>query len=152
RVIDPDGNPVAKATIAAVRPEVHSKVGRTFPVDKGPNLSNYRAETKNDGTYEIVLAASGDSEYSLIALDDSGLTRQKFAQAATELMRTVPGQVIKNLDIQLYRPSVVRGRVMSDEGLSVGGLAVRASAFDGRGKFSFDPATKTTDDGTFEIG
>lgn len=142
KVIDPDGNPVAKATVADAR----TGTGNSLSGD-----TRYSVETKDDGTYQIYLPPSGDGEYNLMAHDGSYLKWRKFAAGVTEPMRTKPGQQIKNLDIQLHRGATVRGKVTAEEGQKLGGLEVRAHAFDKRGNRYYDPIVKTDDNGEFEI-
>lgn len=142
KVIDPDGNPVAKATVADAR----TGTGNSLSGD-----TRYSVETKDDGTYQISLPPSGNEEYNLIAHDGSYLKWRKFAAGVTEPMRTKPGQQIKNQDIQLHRGATVRGRVIAEEGQKLGRLEVRAHAYDKRGNRYYDPAAKTDDNGQFEI-
>lgn len=142
KVVDPDGNPVAKATVADAR----TGTGNSLTGD-----TRYSVETKDDGTYQIYLPPSGDEEYNLIAHDGSYLTWRKFAAGVTEPMQTKAGQQIKNLEIQLQRAATVRGRVTVPDGEKLGGWDVRAHARDKRGNRYYDPTTKTKDDGSFEI-
>jgi beta-lactamase regulating signal transducer with metallopeptidase domain/protocatechuate 3,4-dioxygenase beta subunit len=142
KVTDPDGKPVAKATVAPAR----TGTGNSLTGD-----TRYSVETKDDGTYKVLLPSSGGGAYNLIAHDGSYSKWRKFAAGVTEPMETDPGQRIENLDIQLHRPAMVRGKVKATDGRKVGGLAVRAHAHDKRGNRYYDPTTKTKDDGTFEV-
>ena len=142
KVTDPDGHPVSQATVAAAR----TGTGNSLTGD-----TRYSVTTKIDGSYKVVLPSSGDGEYNMMAHDGSYATWRKFAAGVTEPMRTKPGQRIENLDIQLHRAATVRGRVKATDGRKLGGLEVRAHAYDKRGNRYYDPTTKTKEDGTFEL-
>lgn len=142
KVIDPDGNPVAQATVAPAR----TGTGNSLTGD-----TRYSVETKEDGSYVVCLPPSGDAEYNLMAHDGKYSQWRKFASGVTEPFRTKPGQRLENVDIQLHRPATVRGRVTASDGRSLKGLAVRAHAADKLGNRYYDPTTKTNEDGTFEV-
>jgi len=142
KIIDPDGNPVAGATVAPAR----TGTGNSLTGD-----TRYSVETKADGSYVVCLPPSGDAEYNLIAHDGKYLEFRKFAAGVTEPFLTKSGQRLDHVDIQLHRPATVRGRVTASNGRSVKGLAVRAHAADKRGNRYYDPTTKTNEDGTFEV-
>jgi protocatechuate 3,4-dioxygenase beta subunit len=142
RVTDPEGQPVAGATVAPAR----TGSGNSLTGD-----TRYSVQTKDDGTYEVCLPASGSVKYNLLAHDGEYSTWRKFAAGVTEPIQTIPGQRIENVDLQLHRPATVRGRVTNKDGRGVAGAQVRAHAHDKRGNRYYDPTTKTKDDGTFEL-
>ena len=142
KVTDPDGNPVARATVAPAK----TGTGNSLTGD-----NSYSIETQEDGTYVVCLPPSGVAQYNLIAHDGTYLQWRKFASGVTEPFQTKPGQRIENVDIQLHRPATVRGRVTASDGTGLRGLEVRAHATDKRGNRYYDPTTKTNDDGTFEL-
>ena len=94
---------------------------------------------------------SGDAEYNLIAHDGKYSQWRKFASGVTDPFRTKPGQRLENMDIQLHRPAIVRGRVTASDGRRLKGLAVRAHAADKPGNRYYDSTMKTHEDGTFEV-
>lgn len=142
KVIDPDGNPVAQATVAPAR----TGTGNSLTGD-----TRYSVETKDDGSYVVCLPSSGDSDYNMVAHDGKYSQWRKFASGVTEPFRTKPGQRLENVDIQLHKPATVRGRVTASDGRSLKGLAVRAHAVDKLGNRYYDPTTITNEDGTFEV-
>ncbi len=142
KVTDPDGNPVAQATVAPAR----TGTGNSLTGD-----TRYSVETKDDGTYVMYLPPSGNAEYNLLAHDGKYAQWRKFASGVTEPFRTKPGERLDDVDIRLHRPATVRGRVIAEDGRSLEGLQVRAHAVDKRGNRYYDPTTKTNEDGTFEV-
>ena len=142
KVTDPDGNPVAQATVAPAR----TGTGNSLTGD-----TRYSVETKDDGTYVMYLPPSGNAEYNLVAHDGKYAQWRKFASGVTQPFRTKPGERRENVNIQLHRPATVRGRVISNDGRNLKGLQVRAHAVDKRGNRYYDPTTRTNEDGTFEV-
>ncbi len=142
KVTDPDGNPVAQATVAPAR----TGTGNSLTGD-----TRYSVETKDDGTYVMNLPPSGNAKYNLLAHDGKYAQWRKFASGVTEPFSTKPGERLDDVNIQLHRPATVRGRVISEDGRSLAGLQVRAHAVDKRGNRYYDPTTKTNEDGTFEV-
>ena len=141
KVVDPQGKPVAGATVAPAS------------LDAGLGLggNSYSVKTKQDGTYAIHLPAS-DSEFNLVAHDGSYGEWRNYANNVSEPMTTKPGERINDLDIQLQNPAIVRGQVTAEAGGNVKGLEVRAHASDQLGNYYYAPSTRTKEDGTFEIG
>jgi protocatechuate 3,4-dioxygenase beta subunit len=117
KVTDPDGHPVAQATVAPAR----TGTGNSLTGD-----TRYSVETKEDGTYAVVLPSSGEGKYNLMAHDGSYSKWRKFAAGVTDPIQTKPGQRIENLDIQLHRPAAVRGQVKATDGRRVGGASTRS--------------------------
>ncbi|MEJ7595849.1 MAG: carboxypeptidase-like regulatory domain-containing protein [Planctomycetaceae bacterium] len=143
KVTDPDGNPVADATVAPAR----TGTGNSLTGD-----TRYSVKTQTDGNYVISLPPSGNDEYNLIAHDGVYSEWRNFAGSVSEPMHTKPGQRIEGIDMQLHRPATVRGKVSVPDGQSVKGLTVRAHAHDNRGNRYYDPTTRTDQNGEFEIG
>jgi protocatechuate 3,4-dioxygenase beta subunit len=141
-VTDPDGKPVAEATVSAAR----TGTGNSLTGD-----TRFSVKTKTDGTYVINLPPSGDGQYNLIAHDGAYSEWRGFANGTTEPMSTKPGQRIEGINISLHQPAMVRGKVTAPQGQSVKELLVRAHAHDKRGNRYYDPSTRTNPDGTFEI-
>ena len=140
RVYDPDGKPVEGATVA--------------PALNGYSLTGdtrYSTKTERDGGYRVVMPAGNTVQYGLMAHDGDYQEWRNWANGISELISTKPGQQFENFDLKLNRPATVRGRLVIDEGLSVGDREVTAEAADKRENNYYDPKTKVNADGTFEL-
>jgi hypothetical protein len=142
RVLDPDGNPVAGATVAPAK----TGSGNSLTGD-----TRYSRETKQDGTFEMKLPASGEFEYNLIAHDGKYGQWRNWANGTGEPFTTKPGDRLQGLELRLTRPSTVRGRVISVGGKPLAGKEVRAADFDKRDNRYYHPTTKTDNQGRFEL-
>jgi thiol-disulfide isomerase/thioredoxin len=141
RATDPDGNPVAGATVAPAR----TGSGNSLTGD-----TRYSVKTEEDGTYAVVLPASNQTEYNLIVHDGEYGEWRQWANGVHEPMQTKPGQVIENHDLQLTQPAVIRGRV-TFAGKPAANREVRTHAFDKLENRYYDPTTTTDADGRFEL-
>ncbi len=142
RVVDPNGKPVAGATVApALTGTGNSLTGDT----------RFSVETKPDGTFDVVLPASGKAEYNLVAHDGKYQQWRHWANGVTAPFRTAPGQEIKNVTLMLTRPATVRGEVVDTQGKPAAHREVRAHATDKLENRYYEPTTTTKEDGTFEL-
>ncbi|MFI5455562.1 MAG: carboxypeptidase regulatory-like domain-containing protein [Isosphaerales bacterium] len=142
RVIDPDGKPVAGATVApALTGTGNSLTGDT----------RFSVETDAEGKFTMLLPASGDREYNLVAHDGKYGQWRTWANGVLLPFRSKPREEISDVTLRLTRPATVRGRVTDAQGKPVAGREVRASAADRRENRYYDPTTKTRDDGTYEL-
>jgi protocatechuate 3,4-dioxygenase beta subunit len=142
RIVDPNGRPVAGATAGpALTGTGNSLTGDT----------RYSVETKPDGSFEMLLPASGERNYNLIAHDGGYREWRNWANGITEPFRTKPGQEIEGFELKLKKPATVRGRVVDAEGIPVALREVRAQAADFRENRYYDPTTRTDAEGRFEI-
>lgn len=140
RVYDPDGKPVEGATVA--------------PALNGYSLTGdtrYSTKTERDGGYSVVMPAGNTVQYGLMAHDGDYREWRNWANGVSELISTKPGQKFENFDLKLNRPATVRGRLVINEGLSIGDREVTAEAADKRENNYYDPTTKVNADGTFEL-
>jgi beta-lactamase regulating signal transducer with metallopeptidase domain/protocatechuate 3,4-dioxygenase beta subunit len=142
QVLDPDGKPVAGATVApALTGTGNSLTGDT----------RFSVETNKDGRFTSVLPAGGDREYNLVAHDGKYGHWRSWANGVLPPIRTKPGDVLRDLELRLTRPATVRGRVTDSDGRPVPGREVRASAADRLENRYYDPTILTAADGTYEL-
>ena len=142
RVIDPDGNPVGGATAApALTGTGNSLTGDT----------RFSVRTRPDGTFEMLLPASNEARYNLVAHDGGYQQWRNWANGVLEPVQTKPGEEIEGVEIQLTHGATVRGRVVDAAGKAVPYREVRASAADKLENRYYDPTVKTKADGTFEL-
>lgn len=142
RVLDPDGKPVAAATVAPAL----TGTGNSLTGD-----SRFSFPTKADGTFEMLLPASHEARYNLVAHDGKIFQWRKWANGVLPPIRTKPGEAIKDVTMTLTRPATVRGQVVDIRGKPVAYREVRASAADKLENRYYDPTTTTKEDGTFEL-
>jgi beta-lactamase regulating signal transducer with metallopeptidase domain/protocatechuate 3,4-dioxygenase beta subunit len=142
RVVAPDGKPVAGATVApALTGTGNSLTGDT----------RFSVVTKPDGTFEMLLPASGQAKYNLVAHDGKYGEWRRWANGVLPPMQTTPGQLIKEVTLELTKPATVRGKVVDAQGKPVAYREVRAHAADKLENRYYDPTTTTKQDGTFEL-
>ena len=141
KVVDPDGKPVAGATVAPANGRTNSITGDT----------RYSYVTKEDGSFEAILPASKKSKYNLIAHDGAYKQWRKWANGVGELLATKPGEVVEDVVLRLSPMAVIRGTVKDLSGKPVAGHKVRVVNADLRGNDYYDPETKTDKKGRFEL-
>jgi hypothetical protein len=142
RVVDPDGKPVAGATAAPAQ----TGSGNSLTGD-----GRFSVETKNDGTFEMLLPASGKARYNLVAHDGKYQQWRQWANGVLPPFQTTPGQEIKDVTLTLTRPATVRGKVVDAAGKPIAFHQVRAHAADKLENRYYDPTTTTKEDGSFEL-
>ena len=142
QVLDPDNKPVAGATVAPA----HTGTGNSLTGD-----TSFSVTTKPDGTFDMLLPASGEAEYNLVAHDGKYQQWRQWANGVLPPMRTTPGQTIERVTLTLTKPAMVRGIVVDAQGKPVGHREVRAHAADKHENRYYDPTTTTKDDGSFEL-
>ncbi len=137
-VYDPDGNPVAGATVAPAK----TGSGNSLTGD-----TRYSVKTKKDGSYRVVMPAGKAFKYNLMVHDGDYQQWRKWANGVTEPIETQPGQVVTDFDLKLTRGGTVKGSITNPRA----GLKVRAISSDLRGNRYYTPTAKVAADGTFEI-
>ena len=116
KVVDPDGQPVAGATIApALTGTGNSLTGDT----------RFSVSSKANGSFEMELPASGDHDYNLVVHDGQYGKWRKWANGVLPPIHTKPGQELKDITIKLTRPAIVRGKVVDADGKPVANREVR---------------------------
>src|SRR5205085_10084377 len=82
RVLDPDGKPVAGATVAPAL----TGTGNSITGD-----TRFSVPTAEDGTFTITLPASGEGKYNLVAHDGKHGQWRKWANGVLPPIQTTPG-------------------------------------------------------------
>lgn len=142
KVLDPDGNPVAGATVGPAA----TGTGNSITGD-----TRYSVTTRENGRFRVVMPASNEVVYNLIAHDGKYRQWRNWANVVGEPLRTQPGQIIRDVVLKLNRPGTIRGRVKVAEGQILGRRDVRAVPMDNRSNRYYVPTAKTKPDGTFEL-
>ncbi len=142
KVIDPDGNPVGGATVAPAR----TGTGNSITGD-----TRFSVLSNDDGTFEMLLPASGEAEYNLVAHDGDFQEWRTWANGVMEPIKTRPGQVIRNVTMRLSRPSTVRGTIKDPDGNPMANHWVRAHPADMKGNRYYDPRIRTDDNGNYTL-
>jgi beta-lactamase regulating signal transducer with metallopeptidase domain len=142
RVVDPDGKPVAGATVApALTGTGNSLTGDT----------RFSVRSNKDGTFEMELPASNEAQYNLVVHDGKYQQWRHWANGVLPPMKTTPGQEINDVEMRLTRGATVRGRVVDKLGKPLPYCEVRAHSADKWENRYYDPTVKTKEDGTFEL-
>jgi beta-lactamase regulating signal transducer with metallopeptidase domain len=139
-IYDPDGKPVAGATVAPVDPE-----------NRGRFSTRHQAKTNSDGSYELHVPAGKSYRYNLMAHDGDFRQWRTWANGISDAVESQPGQVIDNLDIHLNRPAGLRGRIIAVDDRSPEGCRVVAYSSDQKENPYYAPTTTAKADGTFEL-
>ncbi|WP_435020893.1 M56 family metallopeptidase [Tundrisphaera sp. TA3] len=142
RVLDPDGKPVAGATVAPTL----AGTGDTLLGD-----DRFRSVTDRDGRFAMALPAGKTFAYHLVAHDGKFNESRDWADGLVPPFRTEPGQVIEGMTIRLTRPATVRGRVVERGGSPVAGRQIFAIPDDLRKNRRFSPSARTDEEGRFAI-
>ena len=142
RVVDPNGNPVAGATVAPA----HTGTGNSITGD-----TRFSVSTNESGNFVMYLPASGKSQYNLVAHDGAYSEWRTWANGVMEPIQTKPGDTINDVTIHLNRICTVRGTVKDKDGNPVAGNQVRAHAADLKANRYYDPTSRTDENGNFEL-
>ncbi len=141
-VLDPDGNPVAGATVApALTGTSNSLTGDT----------RFSVTTNEQGAFDMLLPASKIREYNLIAHDGDYEEWRTWANGVMDPISTRPGDVMENVEIRLQHPCVIRGKAVDDAGNPLVDREVRAAAKAQNDNRYYVPTTRTDAEGNFEL-
>ena len=142
RVVDPDGKPVAGATVApALTGSGNSITGDT----------RYSFETQSDGTFEMYLPATGNGTYNIIAHDGKYGEYRTWANGVLDPIQTRPGQTIGGVTITLTRPATVTGVVIDKNGKELPNIEVQASDVDCLENRYYVPKVRSDASGRFSL-
>jgi protocatechuate 3,4-dioxygenase beta subunit len=141
-VLDPEGKPVAGATVApALTGTSNSITGDT----------RFSVTTNDQGAFEILLPASKIREYNLIAHDGDYEEWRTWANGVMDPITTQPGDVIERVEIRLQRPCVIRGKAVDDAGNPLVDREVRAAAKAQNDNRYYVATTRADAEGNFEL-
>ncbi len=142
RVIDPNGKPVAGATVAPAK----TGSGNSLTGD-----TRFSYTTKEDGTFEAKLPASGGMVYNLVAHDGKYNEWRNWANGVGEPFITSPGEVVEGVELHLTKGATVRGVLLDAAGKPLALQQVRAVPADERVNRYYVPTVRTDANGRFEI-
>jgi protocatechuate 3,4-dioxygenase beta subunit len=142
RVLDPDGKPVAGATVAPAL----TGTGNSITGD-----TRFSVTTDTQGKFTMPLPASGERDYNLVAHDGEYNQWRTWANGVRPPFRTKPGEVVEGVELRLPRGATVQGRVTDPDGRPVAGREVRAHAADRLENRYYDPTTRTDADGLYVL-
>jgi len=117
RVLDPDGNPLANATVVSEAEAL--PVILSMDEDMLRRQVQRLAETDENGFFELPLVRSGDTIFRASHAD--------FAPGWSSFVDPQPGQETPELVIQTSRGGTIRGRVENDLGVPSEGEQILAS-------------------------
>lgn len=140
-VKDPNGQPVAGATVAPANVSGNSLTGDT----------RFSFVSGQDGTFEMLLPASNGVQYNLIAHDGKYGEWRKWANGVLPPIKTQPGEILSGVEISLSKPCVIKGTVKDAAGNPAANRRVRATPLDLQENRYYYPETRTKADGTFEL-
>ncbi len=142
RVLDPDGKPVAGATVAPAK----TGSGNSLTGD-----TRFSTKTDADGKYSVVMPAGNAFQYNLMAHDGDYQEWRTWANGVGEPMFSWPGEVVKDMDLTLTHPATVRGRVLTNGNTLRVGTQVSAQAKDLLENRYYNPTAPVNEDGSFEL-
>lgn len=141
-VLDPDGNPVAGATVGTAR----TGSGNSITGD-----TRFSVTTDSTGHFDMLLPASKIREYNLMAHDGRYDEWRTWANGVMAPITTQPGEIVEGAEIRLQPPCVIRGKVVDNAGNPVAGREVRAASTEKHDNRYYLPRSKTDGNGAFEI-
>jgi len=141
-IVDPLGNRVAGATATLAK----TGSGNSITGD-----TRYSFTTDENGKFEMIVPASKEAEYNLVAHDGEYDEWRKWANGVLQPIKTSPGDIINDIVIELGQPASVKGKVFDSSGNPAANHKVRSHAFDKLGNRYYDPTTRTDKNGNFEI-
>ena len=95
--------------------------------------------------------ASKKFEYNLIVQDGPYRKTRNWANGVGDPFRTQPGEVVKDVVLNLTRPATVEGTVLDESGKPRAFVDVRAFSRDGLDNRYYVPETKSDTDGKYKL-
>lgn len=142
KVLDPNGKPVAGATVAPAK----TGSGNSLTGD-----TRFSTKTDANGNYRVVMPAGNLSRYNLMAHDGDYQEWRNWANGVGEPMFSLPGEVHDDMDLTLTRPATVRGQIITNGRPLKVGASVSAQAKDLLENRYYNPTALVNEDGTFEL-
>ena len=142
KVLDPNGKPVAGATVAPAK----TGSGNSLTGD-----TRFSTKTDANGHYRVVMPAGNLSRYNLMAHDGDYQEWRNWANGVGEPMFSLPGEVHDDMDLTLTRPATVRGQIITNGRPLKVGASVSAQAKDLLENRYYNPTALVNEDGTFEL-
>ncbi len=142
KIVDALGNPVTGATATLAK----TGSGNSITGD-----TRYSFTTDENGKFEMIVPASKEAEYNLLAHDGEYDEWRKWANGVLRPIKTIPGDIINDIVIELGEPASVKGKVLDSSGNPAPNNKVRSHAFDKLGNRYYDSTTRTDKNGDFEI-
>lgn len=141
-VKDPNGQPVAGATVTAAR----TGSGNSLAGD-----TRFSFLSDQGGAFEMLLPASNGAEYNLVVHDGKFGEWREWANGVLPPIKTRPGEVLSGVEISLSRPCLIKGRVRDASGNPAASREVQAIPLDLQENRYYLPEIRTEADGTFEL-
>ncbi|MFC1490507.1 M56 family metallopeptidase [Candidatus Latescibacterota bacterium] len=147
RVVDPDGNPVAGATVDAIPVKGRGQKGQ------GGNSLNgrrYMVTTDNLGQYSINLP-NENIDVRLIAHDGKINEWRTWANGYSDDISLKRHKSTENVTVRLTRPCTISGIVKDPNGKPVPDFPVKLKYPDGKYNTYYTPKTKSDENGRFTL-
>ncbi len=142
RVLDPNGRPVAGATVAPAK----TGSGNSLTGD-----TRFSTKTDADGKYQVVMPAGNLFQYNLMAHDGDYQEWRTWANGVGKPMFSSPGEVYADMNLTLTHPATVRGQVLTKGRPLKVGTSVSTQAKDLLENRYYNPTALVNEDGSFEL-
>jgi len=142
RVLDPNGKPVAGATVAPAK----TGSGNSLTGD-----TRFSTKTDADGKYLVLMPAGEHFQYNLMAHDGDYQEWRTWSNGVGKPFVSLPGEVHEEMDLMLNRPATVRGKVETNGQPLKVGTKVSAQANDLLENRYYNPTALVAEDGSFEL-
>lgn len=145
-VVDPDGNPVAGATVDALHAWRDDTLGNSLTGD-----GRYKVETNESGHYSINLPGNQKYGIKLIAHDGAWKEWRDYANGYSEDFDLKAGEIVENVTLHLTRPGSIQGVVIDKQGNPVADAIVEVKYPERRYNRYYRPETKSDENGNFTL-
>jgi beta-lactamase regulating signal transducer with metallopeptidase domain/protocatechuate 3,4-dioxygenase beta subunit len=141
-VLDPDGKPVAGATVAPAR----SGSGASIWGD-----TRLSVRSAADGSFKVELPPTDAQAFNLMVHDGDYQEWRHWANGIGPAMQTAAGKKIENVELRLTRGGTIKGRTVDEHGKPLADVYVQSTACDLMENRYYNPATCSDKDGQFEL-